>query len=339
MINTDRLSLFTIATGPRGGGKTLLMTSKVCERLLKSYFLKQLKGMDSRVWSNFPVGFNFRSPLEEGKVVHLETLPLNMEAFYTFDDDLTNGWVYIDEIDQWYDRQEWMAVTQRLMNKVITQIRKKKLNLMATIQDISWLNSRGQFQIDIIIGCREAAFSPWGRKMGLDLGEASFVAFKDKSGIMTGYTFDESGRTFNKIFWGKRFWNFYDTDYQFNPLETATKYKLKVPTKVIEVGGQGREDDVGNVGSLRSERKDEGFVLLADIVEELKDSGYESIRKAEFRDLVATKGGRISNFSIDKYLRQLGIGTADKGEYDLLRARDGSPHTPLKKDRRSKVKA
>lgn len=68
-----------------------------------------------------------------------------MEALYTFDEELTHGWVFIDEIDQRYDRQGWQSVTQKLLSSVLTQIRKRKLNLMATIQDLDWLNKRGSF--------------------------------------------------------------------------------------------------------------------------------------------------------------------------------------------------
>lgn len=321
MINTDRLSLFSVVTGPRGSCKTLFMTAKVCETLLRSYFLRMTKGVNKRVWTNYPVGFSIRSPFD-GKRVRLSPEPLNMEALYTFDDELVYGWVYIDEIDQWYDRQDWQAVTQKLMNKVMTQIRKKRLQLMATLQDISWLNPRGQFQTDINVKCREAAFTPWGRKLSLELGECSFLSFRDKSGVMTGYTYEETGRDYSKMFWGKRFWKYYDTDYQFNPLETATKYKLKAPTKILEIGG--RPDDADNIDPLRSEQKDANFVLISDIVEELRDLGYESLSKPEMRDYVATRGVDIGDRRLERYLRLAGIGTF--GKY-TLKGYDLSSHT------------
>lgn len=337
MISTDRISLFTIASGPRGSCKTLLMTAKVCERLLKSYFLKQTRGIENKIWSNYPVGFNFKSPLENGKRVHLQPLPLNMEAFYTFDDELAHGWVFIDEIDQWYDRQDWQAVTQKLMNKVMTQIRKKRLNVMASIQDINWLNARGQFQSDIIINCREAAFSPWGRRMGLDLGEASFLSFRDKSGVMTGYTYEETGKTYNHTFWGKRFWNYYDTDYQFNPLEAAIKYKLKVPTKVIEVGGGDRLDDVDNVDPLRSGQKDCDFVLLADLVDEFKEQGCQGMRKPEFRRHALERGLLCTTmYSVEKRLAQLGVGIAGR-EFVFEHTHTKAPATPGNKRRKKEL--
>lgn len=318
-ISSDRISLFTIATGPRGACKTLFLTGKQCERLLKSRYLKLLKGIDNRVWSNYPVGFNYKCPIEN-KVVHLESLPLNMETLYTWDDDLVQGWVFIDEIDQWYDRQEWNSVAQRLINKGMTQIRKKKLNIMASIQDMSWLNSRGQFQTDIIVNCRESAFSPWGRKMGLDLGMASFVSFRDNSGVMTGYKYEESHREYRQIYWGRKFWNYYDTDYQFDPLESMTKYKLKVPTKEIVVGG--RPDNADDVSPYQSEKKDKNFVLLSHLVEELKEEGRIEVPKSEFWKIAQERGFNGELWRGGMILRNLKVEkTGNKGSRYLLDSR------------------
>jgi hypothetical protein len=270
MINSDRVSTFTIATGPRGAAKTLYMSSKVCNRLLKKYLMEKLHGATNiHVWSNYPAGFWYNSPIEN-KPVWLETEPLNMEAMMLWDDDFCNGWAFIDEMDQWYDRQEWSAVSQKLMNKGMTQIRKKKLSMVGTVQDLGWINKRGQFQTDIIISCRELAFTPFGRKVGLNLGELSSLSIMDKSGVLTGYTYEESGRVIKKRFKGKRFWNTYDTNFQFNPLDTMTKYKIKVPTKIIDVGD-----------SYQSQKTDRDMALFSDLIQEFREEGRLEVTKSD----------------------------------------------------------
>jgi hypothetical protein len=313
MISTDRLATFTLVTGPRGACKTLLATSFQVRVLLKAYYLKQLYGKELKVWSNYPVGFWHKSVID-GSNVYLQPSPLNMEALYTMDDDFCNGFSFIDEIDQWYDRQEWAETTQKLMNKAMTQIRKKKMSIIGTIQNMAWLNSRGQFQADIQITCREAAFSPFGRKMGLDLGECSFLNFRDLSGIMTGYRYDESWQTFNKLFWGKRFWNLYDTNFAYNPITTKIKYKLKLPTKVIEVG----QDTTDSIGELKSTKYGREFVFISQLVDDLRDQGIQAMKKAQFRDMVAQQGGPVSKYVIEKQLAALACGTSGK-EYTFER--------------------
>lgn len=305
MINTDRLATFTLVTGPRGACKTLLTTALLVRVLLKAYYLKKLYGKELGVWSNYPVGFWHKSEID-GDNVYLQPRPLNMEALYTMDEDFCNGFTFIDEIDQWYDRQEWAETTQKLTNKAMTQIRKKKMSIVGTIQNMAWLNSRGQFQADIQITCREAAFSPFGRKMGLDLGECSFLSFRDLSGIMTGYRYDETWQTYNKTFWGRRFWNLYDTNYTFNPLTTKVRYKLKIPTKIIEVG----QDDTDSIGALKSTKYQREFVLVSQLVEDLRSQGVHKIKKGQFRDMVIQQGGPVSKYVIEKQLAELSCGTS-----------------------------
>jgi len=312
---SENLSRFVLISGPRGSQKTLLMTQYVVRQLLKSYYLKELRGIEKKVWTNYPVGFNFRSKLD-GKVHHLEPEPLNMQALYLFDHSLANGWAYIDEIDQWYDRQGWSEVTQRLTSAALTQIRKRHLSLGATIQDADWLNARGQFQLDISISCREAAFTPWGRKVGLGLGERSFLITRDISGVMTGFTYKETGRTYSSDFAGKQFWNCYDTDYQFDPMESKTKYKIKRPVREFELTEEGYrplKDDKEDITPFQSGKKDINQVLIADLVHELLEKGTKSLGRSDFWRLAGEKGFISTPGTISKAGMILSSMGVDKG--------------------------
>jgi hypothetical protein len=97
-INPDRVSKFVAIHGPRGACKTLYLSSIGCYYLKRYYLLKLLTGEDRHVWSNYPIAFKYAAP--GMKPVELHSLPLNMEAFYTFDEELSGGWALIDEIDQ-----------------------------------------------------------------------------------------------------------------------------------------------------------------------------------------------------------------------------------------------
>ena len=337
-ISSDKLSLFTVATGPRGSGKSLLLTGIAGDRLLRSFYSKQLKGTVKHVWTNLPVGFKHKSEID-GKVHLLKSEPLNMEAMYTFDKGLESGWVFIDEIDQWYDRQDWQSVTQKLLNSVITQIRKRKLSLFATIQNFQWLNARAQFQTDILVGCREAAFSPWGRKMGMGLGEAGFLQWKDISGVMIGYQYEETKRYYATTFFGKRFWDCYDTEYQFDPTETKMRYSMKQTRKVIELGADGYKVQQLEEGGYQSEKKDGNFTILAHVVQSFIDKGVSEVETGRLWKEAYALGftGDIGHGGA--LLPQLGVVKHNR-VYQLCESQEETPPPPIKKaEKKQLVKA
>jgi hypothetical protein len=297
-INPDRVTKFIAATGPRGACKTLFMTSHQAKQLVNNY-VRKLLGMEERfVWSNYPVAFWYKCPAT-GQSVYLEARPLNMESFYTFDDELVRGWVYIDEIDQWFDRQEWQSATQKLMNKGLTQIRKKKLSIFCTLQDFGWLNGRAEFQTDIIAKCRESAFTPWGRKHGVDLGEVGFITLRDKSGIMTGYAYDETFKEYQTVFQGKRFWNYYDTNFIFDPIQSMTKYVIKKPEKEIVLpGARSSLDRMDSKGSLSLSEKSESDIehlksIINSTITEYQRTGNEVVKRRMLIAKVLDESGHL----------------------------------------------
>lgn len=303
-ISSDKISLFSVFTGPRGSLKTLILVSIICERLIKAYYLNKYCNGHNRVFSNFPVKFWHRDEVN-GDVVLLEAEPLNMEALITFDSDLVYCWVFIDELDQYYDRQDWQNASQKLTNAGLTQIRKRKMSLGATVQDLDWINSRTQFQVDIQAECREAAFSAFGSKMGLGLGEASFVKWKDLSGTRTGYMFKETGKYYQQTFWGKRFWDCYDTNYQFDPMETKTRYKLKRNTKTIEYGtNNSLPDNVEQVEPLHSIKQDPVLVMVSHACNDFKKLGLKMVSKIDIRK-------KLTEFGYEGNWQKIGM-TLDK---------------------------
>jgi len=275
-------SLFNVITGPRGSLKTLLLTMLACRNLLKCFYL-QYYGIKKHVWTNYPIGFFHRSIVDD-KMYYLKPEPLNMESFYTFDAGLAAGWVYIDEIDQWYDRQDWAAITQKLTNAVITQIRKRELSLSATTQNFQWLNARAQFQTDTLVNCREAAFTPWGRKMGLQMGKMSFLTLKDLSGVNTGYQYAENFRTYStKLTHGERYWDKYDTNFQFDPTETKKKFSLKRDSTVITLGNHGYEIQSRPDGSevMSSQSNNPAVAIFSHIMDEFREQGLGYVPPSE----------------------------------------------------------
>src|SRR5208283_2316876 len=261
--------------------KTLLLTMLACRNLLKCFYFRYY-GITKHVWTNYPIGFYHRSMLDD-KVYYLKPEPLNMESLYTFDAGLASGWVYIDEIDQWYDRQDWAAVTQKLTNAVITQIRKRELSLGATTQNFQWLNARAQFQTDTLINCREAAFTPWGRKFGLQMGHVSFLTLKDLSGVNTGYQYAENFRTYNtKLLHGERYWDKYDTNFQFDPMQTKARYTIKRDARTLVLGPGGYKIESANqLDNMDSKQSNPDVALFSHVIQELKDEGLTHVKPGD----------------------------------------------------------
>jgi hypothetical protein len=303
MSSLDKVSTYTVITGPRGSAKSLFQSSKVCERLIKQYLNEKLRKVtNTHVWTNYPVAFYYNSPIEK-RVVRLESEPLNLEALMLWEDDFCNGWVFIDEMDQWFDRQEWNTTAAKLTNKGMTQIRKKKLSICGTIQNLEWLNNRGNFQVDIIVQCREMVFTPWGRKMKFKPGQCSSLVFLDKSGVCTGYKYDETHQSYKMLFWGERFWDTYDTNFQYNPLENSVKYKLKVPTKIIEVGGQ--DGDIQ--GAWNSDQADPDVTLFSHMVRDYMDDGVTTVSKEDLWTRAREMGWNGEFWKAGQILRKLGV--------------------------------
>jgi len=347
-------SLFSVITGPRGSLKTLLLTMLACRNLLKAFYLRYY-GITKHVWANYPVAFYHRSILDD-KVYYLKPEPLNMESLYTFDEGLASGWVYIDEIDQWYDRQDWAAVTQKLTNAVITQIRKRELSLFATTQNFQWLNARAQFQTDTLINCREAAFTSWGRKMGLQMGRMSFLTLKDLSGVNTGYKYDENFRTYNtKLTHGERYWDKYDTNFQFDPMETKKKYSLKRESTTITLGAGGyKVQTADQLEQMNSKPSNPDVALFSHVVQEFRDQGIARVKPNEiwfragelgWNGSVNTGGSILAKLGLARYRNEyvLQPDENDDTQQDHHNVRErikSSPDSPTnKKKRRVKSKA
>lgn len=294
-------SKFFIATGPRGAGKTLRVTALACEKLLLAYYLNKYHSHNTHVWCNYPVGF-WHTDLISGVKVYLKVDPLDMEDIYTFSDELSEGWIIIDEIDLWFDRQEWNNPTQKAIAKTLQQIRKRKISIAATIQSMNWLNARGQFQLDVVCQCRDNAFSPWGRANRLPMGTIINLEYLDKSGVMTGTAFNEVPRLYTAQMSGTWLHDKYDTDWTFDPVEAGTRYKFKVKTKQIDF----TDDDEPEPGYNEA--------LISDAIYDYVARGELTVDKKSFLSEVIAKGCTLARIKIFPVLESFGVYTCGTGK-------------------------
>ena len=234
-----------------------------------------------KVWSNFPVAFSLR--YEDGSEQRYETMPLDMNAVYTFDSGLADGIVAIDELALWADSRRSMSVSNRLLNSIMTLIRKRRLSFYVTSQSEEWFDSRIRWQIDALCHCRDLCH----RYKELEPGTCIAQSWRDLSGYFTGYRYAETGRTYERIFHGKKFWHIYDSWQEFDVVEAMRKVRMGTPTRVLEYtdGILPEADGVVTVDHLlaglrqRWETAGREFIPVGDMRYELVQAGiYEDLR-------------------------------------------------------------
>ncbi len=115
--NDPNLALCVALTGPRGSGKSLLMTALAAAYAEQGYPL----------WSNLPISFDLKDK-------HYESQPLDMSMLYSFAKELRGGLVLIDEINLWANSRKAMANANILLAGIFQMIRKRSLTLGTTFR-------------------------------------------------------------------------------------------------------------------------------------------------------------------------------------------------------------
>ena len=297
-MNAEDLSLVVIVVGVRGSGKTLFMTHLGLEMLRNAWIVEQAREhygykkyprRKMTAWSNYPY-----KALWKPQNVMLEPQKLDIDKLITWRPEFHDGIIFFDEIDQVADRQDWQGTLSKLLNAGVQIIRHRNLSMIVSVQSLSWLNARLQWQADVIVKCRDLAFTPWGRSKHLLPGEVMQTNWIDKSGVLTGTSYEESFKTYPMQFFGKRYWNAYSTQHEFDIMDYKTKYKLKANVREIsavddsEIEEQLQEQDtmLNNIvsGVLQNaiyQRKDK--VPLSDVYKQVKAVGVK-IKRADLLD-------------------------------------------------------
>jgi hypothetical protein len=297
----DDLSLFVVIVGSRGAGKTLILSHFIMEQCLKAWAVKrwrQAYGKDKypnrkvNNWSNYPA-----EALWTPRHVLLKPQPLDIEALITWAPEFHDGNIYFDEIDQVADRQDWMSTVAKFLNAGVQVQRHRNISFYCTIQSLSWLNARLQFQADIIIKARDLAFAPWGKERGLQPGEVARTLWIDKSGILTGYTYEERPVVYDLQFFGKRYWNAYHTKHEFDIVESKTKYVVKKPVREIDLTGENPQD-------VTDKEAVDNAILYFN-----HDKAGKTIQGSDFWDKAAEFGFRGTTQKWGKYLKEVGATT------------------------------
>jgi len=186
-----RDSLMTGIFGPRGSGKSLLLT-KICVDWAKT---------GRRVISNMPIKGKV---WHRNKIVEIDTEAFQFVNFIAFDESLYDVLIAWDEINMMMDSSSHRSKVNQIINKLVQQMRHRRLTIAYTTQNFKWVDNRMRFQTDQMIMCKDMSLTPAGRELGLERGERVILSAYDLSldilkrkyivdpnGVMQGSDMDE----------------------------------------------------------------------------------------------------------------------------------------------------
>ena len=223
-------------TGGRGSGKTLSMSTEGAINLMRGY----------NVWANYPLAFNFRYP--SGQIKHHEVKEITIKDIATFNKEIRNGYILLDELNLWLSSRRSQALINHLANGWFQLMRKRKLAVYITCQFFHTLDKGIKEQVDLICECFDLHY----KYNNLEKGQAISQLITSYSGYGTGrplYKMDDTHQwkrnTRARILHGSTFWNVYDSETEYDILKALTKYEVERDTIVIngKDGNDSRTDD------------------------------------------------------------------------------------------------
>lgn len=258
-------SRVTVVTGGKGQGKTLLMTAYGMDFLSKG----------GKVWANYKIEGSWHKKF-------YQALPLDMNALYSFSEDIVNGLVIIDEMQYFADSRFSQSLTNTLLNYIIMQIRKRDLNLIYSVKFFPWADKRIRLETDVEITTQDMSFFPHDDDVeGSNRGERFLLKFRDLSGAMTGVSYYSSGQEYEWVFQGKRFHKYYNTKDTISVFDAMRPVTIDWgPRKIISLFGGPQEEGelippVPSSPTLEDNR-------AVGLVQELKQQGRKRITLKEF---------------------------------------------------------
>jgi len=278
--------------GVRGSGKTCQLAR------CGMYYLAAEK---RRVFSNFPIG---------GYVLgkYYETDPVPEQLFVTFGREIPPGSILIiDELQEYFDRQDWSSLQARMGGSMFAQIRKLNITIVGAIQFFHYLNSRIAVQVDCLVRCEDLSLSPWGYDHKVGKGVESVCRYFDLCGIFagTGKTARDplhphwiTGEPYKtQVVYNKAFWEYFDSHKLTALGERFKRYYIQKQS--IRVTQQMDGSLVDHARALRD--------CLVEVFNEEAGAGTQEIKASVLMEKVKGKGFNESFTAIGEALHRMGV--------------------------------
>lgn len=268
--------------GPKGNDKSLLLAYTIVMKLING----------EKVWSNMPVHTGetvlARKYSPSGRPVKFaKTEPIDWQLFYSLDKSFEGGTVAIDEIGYQADSRRSSDTRNKLINMIIRQARHRNLDLLYTDRSFYRVDYRVREETDVLIECQDLSFTSWGRQNNLVGGVMACYKYFDISGQVTGkscyngYQYDPQRYYMEKNFYGKPFWDCYDTKEVISLEEACTGIELAF--KKRKIGNDDREE-------IKTSIQDKIFAAVADIKRKGKEIMPTHVFWRMLRDAYGVEG-------------------------------------------------
>jgi len=292
-------------------------STKSCQ--LARMAMMALSCWDMDVYSDFPIGGKIM-----GKKYEVEPLP--DDVFINYGNSLKPGlkkkgvMIVADELQEFFDRQNWQAVSSKMGTSMFMQIRKLQLTVVGAIQFFHYLNPRINDQVDILIRCEDLFFTPWGKAQGVIKGTVARLEYYDLSGAITGKTARSpvhyhliTGDPYKReIVYSKAFWEYFDT-HRLTALEQRFRtYRIKKEQREVDQPTQVLERS----GKRRQQAELAGF--LASIFNDYSDSGIEQVHAADVKKALHADGFTVNDSVLGNAINALGIQRERDGEHKVV---------------------
>jgi hypothetical protein len=233
-LNLDDDSFVICETGPRGAGKTTKLTWHA-EKCVYLY--------GSRIISNYPIKFNIRYETHgNSEITHHEAEMLDISKLLNMDEDYRKCIIVLAEAPQIINRLATMSWKNRLVNIFIQQLRHNESSLIYDSQNEKWVDGELQWQTDIVEYCRDA--SRRYPRAGYARGSMILYDMIDKSGLWTGYSYDERPRTAHSgTLLSQAIWGTFGTHYIHDVFQSLKGAHVNVDKYEVHAGQEIPEDE------------------------------------------------------------------------------------------------
>lgn len=201
--------------GHRGGGKSVLLARYLLNGLIRGY----------PVFTNlelYPEKLGIDKPQQS----------LELDNLLSFDPNLSNAIIGIEELGTWIERMRAISTTNILVSKFFQLfIRKKGLRIFFTNQS-PYLPSGIWEQVDMVINAHDLFYSEWGKEANLPKGTTFYYIARDVSGIFTGHPGTTWGFALRKA---NKLWPLFNSYQQFDPYQWARKTRITGADMILDL--------------------------------------------------------------------------------------------------------
>lgn len=284
-LNYDRLVKLSKCIGligPRGSCKSLTAAAMgIIDYLIPGYEL--ISNMEIK-WALKLADY----------IVGYRSTELDQAEFLNFD-TRDNVAVMIDEVNIEFSEARRSSTNRNLIfNKILQQLRKKKMNLVYTVQHEMWVDNRLRYQTDFFIRCQDICLKPGGIYLPFEFGEFATWTIYDMSGFLGQGSYQETNKPVieNWKVPTKKWWGCYDTSL--------------IQGEEQQSYGRVQGDEISLQRSEYIVKQEENVATVMDTIKSLHDDGIELIKTNVLYDLlgIKTQKGKIY---VGKILKDMGI--------------------------------